>query len=142
MLVLACGFGANHLWYANQALYDSYPTVDNPYFQVNQYNTRGMIYSFLHQFNIMQVKAPEGYTAADIRTLEDTDWTPSVSTEKRPHIIMIMGEAFSDLSENEHLDFAGYRDPVSYTHLQVCATCRHNALITVFLALKSYARYS
>lgn len=64
VLVLACGFGANHLWYANQALYDSYPTVDNPYFQVNQYNTRGMIYSFLHQFNIMQVKAPEGYTAA------------------------------------------------------------------------------
>ena len=53
VLVLACGFGANHLWYANQALYDSYPTVDNPYFQVNQYNTRGMIYSFLHQFNIM-----------------------------------------------------------------------------------------
>ena len=37
VLVLACGFGANHLWYANQALYDSYPTVDNPYFQVNQY---------------------------------------------------------------------------------------------------------
>ena len=68
--------GPNHLWYANQTLYDSYPTVDNPYFQVNQYNTRGMIYSFLHQFNIMQVKAPEGYTAADIRTLEDTDWTP------------------------------------------------------------------
>ena len=60
VLVLACGFGANHLWYANQTLYDSYPTVDNPYFQVNQYNTRGMIYSFLHQFNIMQVKAPEG----------------------------------------------------------------------------------
>ncbi len=60
VLVLACGFGANHLWYANQALYDSYPTVDNPYFQVNQYNTRGMIYSFLHQFNIMQVKHPKG----------------------------------------------------------------------------------
>ena len=120
VLVLACGFGANHLWYANQTLYDSYPTVDNPYFQVNQYNTRGMIYSFLHQFNIMQVKAPEGYTAADIRTLEDTDWTPSVSTEKRPHIIMIMGEAFSDLSENEHLDFTGYRDPMK-NWKEICA---------------------
>ena len=120
VLVLACGFGANHLWYANQALYDSYPTVDNPYFQVNQYNTRGMIYSFLHQFNIMQVKAPEGYTAADIRTLEDTDWTPPVSTEKRPHIIMIMGEAFSDLSENAHLDFTGYRDPMK-NWKEICA---------------------
>lgn len=117
-LVLACGFGANQLWYANQTLYDSYPTVDNPYFQVNQYNTRGMLYSFLHQFNITQIKAPEGYNAADIQTLEDTDWTPS--TEKRPHIIMIMGEAFSDLSENEHLDFTGYRDPMK-NWKEICA---------------------
>ena len=60
VLGLACGVGANHLWYAKHALYDSYPTVDNPYFQVHQYNTRGMIYSFLHQFNILQVKAHEG----------------------------------------------------------------------------------
>ncbi|MGN1230589.1 MAG: hypothetical protein ACI4TP_01695, partial [Anaerotignum sp.] len=42
VLVLACAFGANQLWYADKALYDGYPTVDNPYFQVNQYNTRGM----------------------------------------------------------------------------------------------------
>lgn len=53
VLVLACGFGANHLWYANQTLYDSYPTVDNPYFQVNQYNTRGMIYSFLDRKSVV-----------------------------------------------------------------------------------------
>ena len=63
VLVIACAFGANQLWYADKARYDAYPTVDNPYFQVNQYNTRGMIYSFLHQFNITQMEAPEGYDA-------------------------------------------------------------------------------
>nr|WP_294680970.1 LTA synthase family protein [uncultured Anaerotignum sp.] len=119
VLVLACGFGANQLWYADQALYDSYPTVDNPYFQVNQYNTRGMLYSFLHQFNITKVKAPEGYRASDFAALEDTDWTAD-SVEKRPNIIMIMGEAFSDLSENEHLDFTGYRDPLQ-NWKEICA---------------------
>lgn len=119
VLVLACGFGANQLWYADQALYDSYPTVDNPYFQVNQYNTRGMLYSFLHQFNITQVKAPDGYRASDFAALEDTDWTAD-SAEKRPNIIMIMGEAFSDLSENEHLDFTGYRDPLQ-NWKEICA---------------------
>lgn len=111
-LVLACGFGANRLWYADQTLYESYPTVDNPYFQVNQYNTRGMVYSFLHQCNITKVKAPDGYRVSDFAALENTDWAPDASAQKRPNIIMIMGEAFSDLSENEHLDFTNYRDPL------------------------------
>lgn len=116
LLVIVCAFGANHFWYADKALYDSYPTVDNPYFQVNQYNTRGMIYSFLHQFNITQMKAPEGYDATYFAELEDTDWAAPEATSgektQYPHIVMIMGEAFSDLSENEHLDFTNYRDPL------------------------------
>lgn len=116
LLVIACGFGANQLWYTDKALYDGYPTVDNPYFQVNQYNTRGMIYSFLHQFNITQMKEPEGYDVTYFAELEDTDWAapeaaPGEGTQY-PHIVMIMGEAFSDLSENEHLDFSEYRDPL------------------------------
>lgn len=111
LLVILCAFGANHFWYANKVLYDGYPTVDNPYFQVNQYNTKGMIYSFLHQFNITQMKAPEGYHAAYFENEEDTDWT-APEGQKYPHIVMIMGEAFSDLSENKHLDFTGYRDPL------------------------------
>lgn len=124
VLVIACAFGANHFWYADKALYDSYPTVDNPYFQVNQYNTRGMIYSFLHQFNITQMKAPEGYDATYFAELEDTDWAapeaaPGEGTQY-PHIIMIMGEAFSDLSQNEHLDFTSYRDPLQ-NFKEICA---------------------
>lgn len=111
VLVIACAFGANHFWYADKTLYDGYPTVDNPYFQVNQYNTKGMIYSFLHQFNITQMEEPEGYDATYFANLENTDWA-APEGEKYPHIIMIMGEAFSDLSENEHLDFTGYRDPL------------------------------
>ena len=63
VLVIACAFGANQFIYADKARYDAYPTVDNPYFQVNQYNTKGMIYSFLHQYNITKMTAPEGYNA-------------------------------------------------------------------------------
>lgn len=111
VLVIACAFGANQLWYADKARYDAYPTVDNPYFQVNQYNTRGMIYSFLHQFNITQMEAPEGYDATYFAEKENVKWAAPEGKEY-PHIIMIMGEAFSDLSENEHLDFTGYRDPL------------------------------
>lgn len=110
-LVIACAFGANQFIYADKARYDAYPTVDNPYFQVNQYNTKGMIYSFLHQYNITKMTAPEGYDAKYFAELEDTKWT-APEKQKYPHIIMIMGEAFSDMSENPHLNFAGYRDPL------------------------------
>ena len=110
-LVIACAFGANQFIYADKTRYDAYPTVDNPYFQVNQYNTKGMIYSFLHQYNITKMTAPEGYDAKYFAELEDTKWT-APEKQKYPHIIMIMGEAFSDMSENPHLSFAGYRDPL------------------------------
>ena len=111
VLVIVCAFGANQFIYADKARYDAYPTVDNPYFQVNQYNTKGMIYSFLHQYNITKMTAPEGYDAKYFAELEQTQWN-APEEKKYPHIIMIMGEAFSDMSENPHLNFAGYRDPL------------------------------
>lgn len=111
VLVIVCAFGTNQIIYADKARYDAYPTVDNPYFQVNQYNTKGMIYSFLHQYNITKMTAPEGYDAKYFAELEQTQWN-APEEKKYPHIIMIMGEAFSDMSENPHLNFAGYRDPL------------------------------
>ncbi|MBR5816845.1 MAG: hypothetical protein IKY38_05415, partial [Anaerotignum sp.] len=111
VLVIVCAFGANSKIYADKGRYDAYPTVDNPYFQVNQYNTKGMIYSFLHQYNITQMTEPEGYSKSYFAELENTQWNAPENKEY-PHIIMIMGEAFCDMSENPHLNFAGYRDPL------------------------------
>lgn len=109
--VLICALGANHLYYVDKTLYDGYPTLGNPYFQVNQYNSKGMIYSFFHQYNITKITAPTDYDPTFFATQENIDWTPPVG-ESYPHIIMIMGEAFSDLSENAHLDFSTHRDPL------------------------------
>jgi len=111
VLVIVCAFGANRSIYADKGRYDAYPTVDNPYFQVNQYNTKGMIYSFLHQYNITKMTAPEGYSEKYFAELENTQWNAPENREY-PHIIMIMGEAFCDMSENPHLNFSGYRDPL------------------------------
>lgn len=98
--------------YANTELYESYPVYGNTFFQVNQYNSRGLAYSFFHQLNAMQLKTPQTYTPTTYRSLY-TETTPVTSvTDTLPHIIMIMGEAYSDLSENEHISFAGYVDPM------------------------------
>lgn len=108
--VVIIGFGSNTLVYADTDLYDSYPVLDNPYFQVNQYNTRGLIYSFFHQANVSRIQAPEGYSSAAFEALEKE--TQVQDLNKLPHIVMIMGEAYSDLSENPHISFDGYTDPM------------------------------
>ncbi len=100
----------NQLVYADRDLYDGYPVIENPYFQVNQYNTRGLVYSFFHQCNIMHLETPETYQEAIYSEKMNMEMTAPNS--ELPHIIMIMGEAYSDLSENPHLNFEGYADPM------------------------------
>lgn len=130
--VLACAVAFNALCYASPALYDSFPVIENPYFQVNQYSSRGLLYSFLHQTNIMQVKTPEGYIASAYEALEGKPVT--VSTEKKPHIIMVMGEAFSDLSINEHISFDGFRDPLE----NFKAICAGENAVSGHIAVPNY----
>lgn len=104
------GYSANAYWYTNKELYNGYPVLENPYFQVNQYNSKGLIYSFCHQFNITRITPPEGYSKTTFDQIEEEQI--SLTMNNKPHIVMIMGEAFSDLSNNPNLDFSNYRDPL------------------------------
>lgn len=118
LCVVLAALGLNSLVYDNKDLYDGYPVVENPYFQVNQYNTRGLVYSFFHQLNIMRLQAPEGYDKTQYDNLTSA---PTVADgQPAPNIIMIMGEAYSDLSENEHISFEGYTDPMA-NYKELCA---------------------
>ena len=102
--------GANRLWYTDTTLYDKFPVIENPYFQINQYNSKGLIYSFFHQSNIMKVQIPKGYAKEKFNTLESMPMTATI--ENPPHIIMIMSEAYSDLSTHSNLSFENYTDPM------------------------------
>lgn len=116
MLVFILGAVSNQVLYKNDILYNTFAVDGNPYFEVNQYGSKGFIYSFCHKFNAMQVKAPEGYSSIYYADLEK-DFKPLVAdykNKKLPHIIMIMGEAFSDLSNNENFDFTNYADPLAH----------------------------
>lgn len=110
LIFLSIGYGANVYWYANNELYGSYPVIENPYFEVNQYNSKGLIYSFCYQYSITKITPPEGYDKAAFDQLEAVQSSPIANN--KPHIIMVMGEAFSDLSDNRNLDFSNYRDPL------------------------------
>lgn len=110
ILLLIIGYSVNTFWYADKELYNSYPVLENPYFEVNQYNSKGLIYSFFHQFNITRITPPQDYNKSLFDEIEEEE--NQTSANYKPHIIMIMGEAFSDLSNNPNLDFSNYRDPL------------------------------
>lgn len=109
--------------YQNTERYDSYAVVGNPYFAVNRYNSRGLAYSFLYQISLMSVDKPEGYEEKVYDEIYET--AQAKDQEKKPHIVMIMGEAYSDLSENEHISFDGLVDPMQHFK-ELCA--RENAV--------------
>lgn len=119
LALIVIGTIINQAVYANTEKYDTYPTVDNPYFQVNQYNSRGLVYSFFHQVNISRIKPPAHYQKEifdDIYAEETTPRTKEVqpADQPKPHIVMIMGEAYSDLSKNKNISFDGHVDPMAH----------------------------
>ncbi len=100
----------NNTVYSDETLYDKFDVRGSYYFKVNHYKSKGLVYSFLNDFNTMKVEKPEGYDEElYIADLEDS---PNYENAVKPHVIVIMSEAFSDLSENKNIDFSNYEDPM------------------------------
>ncbi|MCL2049068.1 MAG: LTA synthase family protein [Defluviitaleaceae bacterium] len=120
----------NRPLYNNTAITARLPVVSgNIWSQVNQYNSRGFVFSFINAFNTNKVMRPEDYnpaavvakiaasaasplvTSADDGGNTVTNSNFRVSEQRTPHIIMIMGEAFSTISE--HFSFEGFDEPLA-----------------------------
>ncbi|MCL2578291.1 MAG: LTA synthase family protein [Defluviitaleaceae bacterium] len=105
--------------YNNAAITERLYVGGNVWHQVNQFNSRGFLFSFIHAFNTNRVMRPEGYNPdAVIKRIES--FRPHVSRPfernplfpQRPHIIMLQSEAFSELSLSPHFNFDGFTDPL------------------------------
>ncbi len=73
--------------------------------QATSYRTNGFLYSFTSNLYKSKVKAPEGYDQQSITQLAFEYNDPTRSTVKKPNIIIVMSEAFSDIWNAEHLHF-------------------------------------
>lgn len=114
VIMFSTAYFLNNSVYSNEAKYATFPVDGNQYFLVNQYNSKGFLYSLLVQNNSFKVKIPADYNA---NTLSDYITSVDyVNTEKieevNPHIFIIMGEAFSDISEHSKINFNGFTDPL------------------------------
>lgn len=98
--------------FASDDIYYSFRCT-NSYYIARTYNEYGMPYSFFHNFTANPVDCPEEYDSQ----------TPAVwdageeNTEGAPvHLIMVMSEAFTDLTDYELFDYTEEEDPIAFFH--------------------------
>ena len=99
--------------YASNDLYNSFP-VSNAYYVPSVFNELGFPYCFTHHFTTYTVDRPEGFSRSDAEDWEDQ---PVTANEVEPvNVIMVMNEAFSDLTDDPAFTYSAENDPLPNLH--------------------------
>ena len=99
--------------YASNDLYNSF-RVSNAYYIPSVFNELGFPYCFCHQFTTYPVDRPEGYSRSEA---EAWDAAPTVTGQGKPvHVVMVMNEAFSDLTDAGAFAYPEETDPLQNLH--------------------------
>lgn len=81
---------------------------------MNQYMSRGVIYSFVRSIPDAVISSPEGYDQQEVKQVIGNYEDVALNEEKKVHIISIMLEAYNDFSEFEGIEFV--EDPYENFH--------------------------
>ena len=98
--------------YASNDLYNSF-RVSNAYYIPAVFNELGFPYCFCHQFTTYPIDKPDGFSKAEAEAWETE---PEPGQGKQVHLVMVMNEAFSDITDAEVFDFAEGDDPLTNLH--------------------------
>ena len=118
LLVIALGAGAWFTWYRDTDRYDQMLYVNegtfNVWKDVDNYASKGVIYSFMNSVSEAFPAAPEGYSdekAIEILSRYDN---LSIPEDQKVNVVVTMLESFSDLSMFDELTFTA--DPYEAWH--------------------------
>lgn len=99
--------------YASNGLYNSFP-VSNAYYVPSVFNELGFPYCFTHHFTAYTVDKPDGYSRSEA---ESWDNAPAAAGQGKPvNVIMVMDEAFSDLTDQPMFTYSAEDDPLKNLH--------------------------
>lgn len=98
--------------YASDTLYNSF-RVSNAYYIPSVFNELGFPYCFCHQFTTYLVDKPDGYSQREAEAWETGD----VSGQgENVHLIMVMNEAFSDITDEDAFAYTEETNPLPTLH--------------------------
>ncbi len=98
--------------YASNDLYNSFQ-VSNAYYIPAVFNELGFPYCFCHQFTTYPIDRPEGFSKAEAASWETGD---QPGQGKDVSIIMVMNEAFYDITDAPVFTYAPEDDPLPNLH--------------------------
>ncbi len=118
--------------YSSNDLYNSF-SVSNRYHITRVYNDLGFPYCFFYNFTTYEVMEPEGFDKKEAALYE----TAPVEEPSggNAHVIMIMNEAFSDLTDRDVFTFTEENDPLKNYH----ALSAEETSISGHIAVPTYA---
>ena len=109
---LAVLFGLVKTVYASDKLFNSFHTTNSYNFTI-VFNELGFPYCFTHNATTYTVDKPEGYSRSEAMSWETGDAT---GLGEKVHVIMVMDEAFSALTDEPVFRFAEGDDPLANLH--------------------------
>lgn len=116
LLGFAAGFaaltGLIFTLYASRDLYQSFQ-VSNAEYVPAVFNDLGFPYAFCHHFTTYLVDRPEGFSRAEAEGWETGD-TPGQG--KNVSVVMVMNEAFSDITDAPAFPYSEANDPLPNLH--------------------------
>ncbi|MFR0769209.1 MAG: LTA synthase family protein [Dysosmobacter sp.] len=98
--------------YASNDLYNSF-RVSNAYYVPSVFNELGFPYCFCHQFTTYPVDKPEGFSKSEAAGWETGGQT---GLGKDVSVILVMNEAFSDLTDQSMFNWTEETDPLPNLH--------------------------
>lgn len=110
-LTLVVFFGAVQLVYRDKDLYESF-TVPYAYNIPSVFNTLGFNYCFLYNYNLYPVDRPDGFSKSEVEDWIEDGQTTADEPAVQPNVLMVMCEAFSDLSEEDVFLYSEEDDPL------------------------------
>ena len=96
--------------YASNDLYNSFKT-SNPYYVPSVFNELVFPYCFCHQFTTYPVDKPDGFSKGQAELWEQ-EAAPQQGEKQPVNVIMIMNEAFSDITDHEAFAFDETNEPL------------------------------
>ncbi len=98
--------------YSSRELYNSFP-VKNRYYITGVYNQLGFPYCFCYNFNTYLVEKPEGYSTREAKAYI-AESPAGESNSKDVNVVMVMNEAFSDVTNFEAFDYPAGEEPLAF----------------------------
>lgn len=111
LLTAALLAGACATVYDDEDIYGSFP-VSSRYNITTVFNELGFNYCFLYNLGLYTAERPAGYSAARAEAYMDGFVPAAAPAGERPHILMVMCEAFSDLCGEAVFDYPAQEHPL------------------------------